>query len=254
MGRDNFPKNRGKKQLERKLNRRASYDRILIVSEGSKTEPNYFKEIKSNCRLPTANVQIYPGKGTDPIQVVEYAKTLFVSGDPHKKIQSRAFEQVYAVFDRDDHKSYFDALRLAESLNHKLENDTKQRITFKAIASIPNFELWLLLHYEDVQAPLSRHEVSRRLKQKQRIPNYEKGTTGVFMHTRKHLAVAIGRAKALSTKFTAYTEPEPYTGIVDLVTLLFSLCGGTKTCLESMHQELTCPRCGIWHALTGQSY
>ena len=37
MGRDDSPKERQRKQLERKLGRRASYDRILIVSEGSRT-------------------------------------------------------------------------------------------------------------------------------------------------------------------------------------------------------------------------
>jgi hypothetical protein len=36
---DNSPKERQRRQLERKLNQRTSYDRILIVSEGSKTEP-----------------------------------------------------------------------------------------------------------------------------------------------------------------------------------------------------------------------
>lgn len=40
MSRDSSPKERQQKQLERKQGRRASYDRILIVSEGSKTEPN----------------------------------------------------------------------------------------------------------------------------------------------------------------------------------------------------------------------
>lgn len=35
MARDNSPKERQKKQLERKLGRLASYDRILIASEGS---------------------------------------------------------------------------------------------------------------------------------------------------------------------------------------------------------------------------
>jgi len=40
MARDNAPQERQRKQLERKRAQRASYDRILIVSEGSKTEPN----------------------------------------------------------------------------------------------------------------------------------------------------------------------------------------------------------------------
>jgi hypothetical protein len=67
MARDNSPKERQRKQLERKLGRRASYDRILIVSEGSKTEPNYFREIRSAYRLHTANVEVQPsGLGTAP--------------------------------------------------------------------------------------------------------------------------------------------------------------------------------------------
>ena len=107
--------------------------------------------------MHTTNVEVRPSElGTAPIQVVQYAKDLFENGDAHKGILPRAFEQVYAVFDRDDHESYFQALRLAESLNGKLRNDAKQAIMFKAIASVPSFELWLLLHFEDVQAPLHR--------------------------------------------------------------------------------------------------
>lgn len=74
MARDNSPKVRQHQQLERKLARRASYDRILIISEGSKTEPNYFEEIRQTYRLHTANVDVRPSElGTAPIQVVQYA-------------------------------------------------------------------------------------------------------------------------------------------------------------------------------------
>jgi len=224
MARDNSPKERQKKQLERKLGRRASYDRILIVSEGSKTEPNYFSEIRAAYRLHTANVEVRPSElGTAPIQVVQYARDLFENGDRHKYIQPRAFEQVYAVFDRDDHNSYFNALRLAESLDGQLKNDAKQFIRFKAIASVPSFELWLLLHYEDIQAPIHRNEVMLRLKQ--HIPGYEKGAGRAFAITREHLNIATERAEALAAKFTADTAPEPYTAIVGLVTLLTTLRG-----------------------------
>lgn len=222
MARDNSPRERQRKQLERKLGRRASYDRILIVSEGSKTEPNYFREIRSAYRLHTANVEVQPsGLGTAPIQVVQYAKELFENGDRHKKIQPRAFEQVYAVFDRDDHASYFDALRLAESLNGKLKNDAKQFIRFKAIASVPSFELWLLLHFEDIQAPIHRDEVMRRLKL--HIPGYEKGAGRAFATTRDRLDIATQRVEALANRFAADTAPEPFTAIVDLVRLLTTL-------------------------------
>ena len=222
MARDNSPKERQQKQLERKQGRRASYDRILIVSEGSKTEPNYFQEIRAAYRLHTANVEVQPsGLGTAPIQVVKYAQQLFESGDRHKNIQQRAFEKVYALFDRDDHDSYFDALRLAESLDGRLRNDVKQPVVFQAIASVPSFELWLLLHYEDIQAPLHRDEVMRCLKQ--HIPGYEKGMGKAFASTSEHLAVATQRAERLAARFTADTAPEPFTAIAGLVALLTTL-------------------------------
>jgi len=222
MARDNSPWERQRKQLERKLNRRASYDRILIVSEGSKTEPNYFREIRAANRLHTANVEVQPSElGTSSIQVVEYARELFEKGDRHKRIQPRAFEQVYAVFDRDDHTSYFDALNLAASLDGKLRNDNKQPVIFKAIASVPSFELWLLLHYEDIRAPLHRNEVIQRLKQY--FPGYEKGAVGTFATTRQHLDIATLRAERLATRATAYDAPEPFTAIADLVLLLTNL-------------------------------
>ncbi len=104
MARDHSPKERQKHQLARKQGRRASYDRILIVSEGRKTEPNYFREIRAAYRLRTANVEVQPSDmGTAPIQLVRYALALFEDGDRHKNIQRRAFEKVYAVFDRDYH-------------------------------------------------------------------------------------------------------------------------------------------------------
>jgi len=224
MGCDNQPKERQKRQLERKVGGRPSYDRILIVAEGSKTEPKYFNEIRTLYRLPTTSVEVQPSAyGTDPLSVVRYAQALFENGDPRKNIQPRAFERVYAVFDRDDHKTYFNALALAWSLYGAFKNDAKQPVCFKAIASVPSFELWLLLHYEDIQAPLHRDEVMRRLKQY--IPGYEKGAGGAFAITRANLGIATPLAERLAERFTAYDDPEPFTAIVDLVKLLTTLRG-----------------------------
>lgn len=224
MGRDNQPKHR---QLARKAHKeaqRASYARILIVTEGSKTEPLYLEEIREAYQLHSANVAVQPSQlGTAPIQVVNYAKHLFENGDLHKGIRPRSFDQVYAVFDRDDHDSYFNALNLAQSLDGKLRNDNNEPISFKAVASIPCFELWLLLHYKEeiIQAPIQRDEVMQRLKK--RIPGYDKGAGGTFAATREMLATATQKAQALAMKFNAYTDPEPYTGMAELVTLLSNL-------------------------------
>ena len=222
--RDHAPRERQRRQLERKQSRRAVYDRILIVSEGSKTEPLYFADIRTEFRLHTANVAIQPsGLGTGPVQVVNFARDLFAGGDKHKGIQPRAFEQVYAVFDRDDHPGYFDALKLAESLNGKLRNDARQAVAFKAIASVPCFELWLLLHFEDVFTPVHRRAVLRRVRR--HLPGYDKGMRDVFAATRGRLHAASLRADGLAARNSAYDDPEPYTGVADLVRLLTGLQG-----------------------------
>lgn len=222
MGRDNQPKERQLRRKSAKESRRASYSRVLIVTEGSKTEPLYLREICAAHQLHSANVEVQPGQlGTAPIQVVRYAQQLFENGDLYKGIRPRSFDQVYAVFDRDEHDSYFDALGVAQGLDGTLRNDEKAPVSFKAIASIPSFELWLLLHFEDVQAPLHRDEVLGRLKQ--HIIGYDKGSGGAFLGTRERLELATQRARVLAERFNAYTDPEPFTAMHELVALLVEL-------------------------------
>lgn len=224
MGRDNQPKHGQHARKAHKEARRAEYARILIVTEGSKTEPRYFKEIQAAYGLHSANVQVQPGQhGTTPIQVVQYAQQLFEKGDLHKRIAPRVFDQIYAVFDRDDHASYHDALKLAASLDGRLKNDNHQLISFKAIASVPSFELWLLLHFEDIQAAIHRDKVMQRLRKPGNLTGYEKGAGGVFATTRHLLETATQRAEVLAGKFTAYDEPEPYTAVGKLVARLTTL-------------------------------
>lgn len=222
MGKDNQPKVRQATQLVRKVGRRAGYSRILIVSEGSKTEPLYLGEIRTEYRLHTANVQVQPSQlGTTPLQVVEYAEHLFVNGDEVRNIQPRAFEQVYAVFDRDDHATYHNALSKAAALNNKLRNDLNKSVSFSAIASVPCFELWLLLHFESILTPLHRTAVYQRLKQY--LPDYDKGQAGYYAKTCQHLDAATQRAKHLAQLTTAHNGVEPYTDLYRLVHVLTTL-------------------------------
>jgi hypothetical protein len=222
MARDHAPRERQRQHLARKLGRRASHDRILIVTEGTKTEPLYFTEIRQAYRLHTASVAVRHSElGTEPLQVVQYAQRLFEEGDARHGLQPRAFEQVFAVFDRDEHRSYRDALARAQELDGKLRNDNRQAVRFKAVASVPSFELWLLLHFEEVLAPLHRDEVMRRLKR--HLPGYDKGAGGAFAATRHELDQALARAARLAARFSAETDPEPFTGVAELVGVLMAL-------------------------------
>ena len=222
MGRDNQPRERQLRRLASKNAQRPSYARILIVTEGSKTERLYLEEIRAAYQLHSTNVEVQRSQaGTAPAQVVRYAAQLFERGDQHRGIRPKSFDQVYAVFDRDDHSSYFEALDLARSLDRRLRNDEKQPVKFRAITSIPSFELWLLLHYEEVLHPITRDEVMRRLKR--HIPSYAKGAGGLFANVRMQQDAAILRSRALAARFDSHSDPEPFTAMYELVELLTTL-------------------------------
>src|SRR6266481_22630 len=105
------PRTRNSRSLRRRVGNRPPYDRVLIVCEGEKTECNYFEEIRQNARISSAHVVVLPTDlGTDPRKVVESAQDVFNQKD-------KAFERVYAVFDRDDHPHYETAIQMAVARN-----------------------------------------------------------------------------------------------------------------------------------------
>lgn len=223
MGRDNQPKHR---QIARDLRRRSAvrqpFPRLLIVCEGEKTEPQYLTEICRDKRLPTAHVHVCGGaRGTEPRCLVDYAERLFLEGDRGRHLEPRRFDGVYVVFDRDVHHSYHEALHRVAALHRRLKNDERQAVEVHAVASVPCFELWLLLHYEDVQAPLHRDEACRRLRR--HLPGYEKGRPGLWAMTRDHLDAACRRAQVRALATTAHDGREPYTDMAALVQRLLNL-------------------------------
>ncbi len=135
-----------------------------------------------------------------------------------KFVETRAYEKVFAVFDRDEHATYNDALKRARQLDGTLRNDDRRPVEFRAIASVPCFELWLLLHFEDVHAFGQRAEMIAKLKK--HIPDYEKGATNIYALTEQRIDEAKGRAAQLKGRFTADDGTDPYTDIHDLVDLL----------------------------------
>lgn len=205
-------------RLSRREGKKRPYDRMLIVCEGEKTEVNYFQSIRREKRLPNADIEIVPSAfGTAPQQIVEYALAKFS--------ESGAFERVYVVFDRDDHLTYHNALAMAEALAGKLKNDNKSRVVFKAVPSVPNFELWILLHFRDVLAPIHRSDVYAELKRPGIYPDYQKNSESVFADTKDRLPKAFERAAKLRASFSAYDGTNPYTEVDVLTGELLKIAG-----------------------------
>jgi hypothetical protein len=216
MSIDNSPKIRQRAQLERKLNRRASYDRILIICEGEKTEPLYFEEIKQFRRLQTANVKVTHGEyGTSPLQIVKFAED--------ECLRTKKWEDVYCVFDRDEHQHFNNALQRVNALNNKYKNEFKQSIKFTAIPSIPCFELWLLLHFITVTKESQRDEIISILRDPKRIREYGKGQSGNFMRTKDKLEIAYQNEALLKSQRNRHGNENPYTNVGQLVLRLMNL-------------------------------
>jgi len=57
----------------------------------------------------------------------------------------------------------------------------------------------------------------------QHIPGYEKGAGGALLTTRDRLEIASQRAQALAERFNSYIDPEPFTALHELATLLTTL-------------------------------
>lgn len=115
--------------------------RVLIVTEGSKTEPQYFRKLIAELDLKTV-VQIEGDGGSAPISIVEDAER-YLERNPR-------FEQVYCVFDKDRHDSYAPALDKLKGLAGRKNFKSK---TIRAITSVPCFEVWYLLHVSDSDKP-----------------------------------------------------------------------------------------------------
>jgi hypothetical protein len=214
VGRDNHPRQRQAAALARKKGTRPPYDRVLIVCEGAKTEPIYLDDIRLENRVSSAHVKVlHSSYGTEPRQIVNFARDTF--------LQSRAFERVFAVFDRDQHNSYHDALQEASRLDGSLKNDERKPVRFMAIPSSPCFELWLLLHFADIQTYFDRQEAFKRLSRE--ISGYSKGMDGIYKLTQPNLDVAISRATGLQNRFSAHQDGDPFTNVNIVVSLLRSL-------------------------------
>jgi len=222
MAIDNSPRTRQANKIARKQGRRKRAERYLIICEGKKTEPLYFKELRKERRLSTSTVTIGNNpNGTCPKQLTEYAIKLFQDGDTHKGIKKKSFDRVFVVFDRDEHLKYDEALDIFNSNRVKLKNDEQKNVTFTPVTSIPCFEVWLLLHFKDVKSPMHREDVYKQLCIE--LPGYSKASLDTYTKTKDDIKKACERAEKLCLTNSPRTCPELYTNVHELVSLLTAL-------------------------------
>lgn len=137
---------RAQRQAARKNRQKQIYCRILIVCEGEKTEPDYFKKFKTIANSNFSyDVETYGG-GLNTIGLVNKAIEL------RRKVQI-PYDAVWAVFDKDDFPSH----------------DFDNAITMAGVNNIgvawsnEAFELWYLLHFQYRNTAMSRDDYKRAI-------------------------------------------------------------------------------------------
>ncbi|MDY6804633.1 MAG: RloB family protein [Cyanobacteriota bacterium] len=186
-----------KSRLSKKINQTANSrevkearDVFLIVCEGEKTEPNYFK----NFPIPSYQIDVI-NLGNNPIYLVK--KAIEISK------QGKEYEQVWCVFDRDDYppNDFNGAITCAK------ENEIKIAYSNEA------FELWYLLHFYYRDTAMSRKsyegELTKKLREAKLISKsqkYEKNSEEMYGFLEDKQGRAIKNAKRLLKE---YNPPNP---------------------------------------------
>ena len=128
---------------------------FVLSCEGRNTEPSYFGAIRSVHSRALIEIKVYGGVGvpyTVAEKAVEFAQASRLTKGNRRAGQSFAeHDQVWAIFDVDEHPRFNEAVALCE------------RHGVRVARSNPCFELWLILHLEDYDRPNQRRALQARL-------------------------------------------------------------------------------------------
>ena len=168
--------NRGKQGTRKRRNI------YVIVCEGTKTEPNYFKQFKTKYRYNNLNIKMPDSGSTDPKSLVRFAREQIKTKEWILDLKNG--DAIWCVFDCDENTD--EAISQACNI---AKNDVK--ICF----SNPSFEIWYLLHYELIVTRLERWDTINKLKK--HIPDYEK-SKDIFDLLSDRRSEAIANSKKLN--------------------------------------------------------
>lgn len=191
-------KRRRHRSYSRRVATRRPEKTFLIICEGTKTEPNYFKSF----RVLSANVEII-GTARNTMSLVHYAQDILEE-------QPDEFDEIWLVFDKDSfsRRSFNNAVFYCQQ--HEAEG-------FRAAYSNEAFELWYLLHFDAIKRPLSRFRYGQMLTQRLGRA-YKKNDPHLYEKLRGRQDIAIQNARYLyKHRSNSPARDNPSTTVYQLV-------------------------------------
>lgn len=204
-------KREAKAAKKRKENTRSKIVRFLIVCEGARTEPNYFRALVKDKYSEVRSEKIV-GEGKSTCALVKRAQQIKEDLEHKRQLP---FDRVWVVFDKDDFLDFNEAIQLAKSYS------------FQSAWTNESFELWYFLHFQYLDAGISRHDYIEKLQNEIRKHigyenyQYKKNDPSVYkmLTTIGNEELAKRRAEQLRSFFEGdedYKEHKPCT-TVDLL-------------------------------------
>lgn len=126
---------------------------ILIVCEGSVTEPDYFNALSIACKNPRVRIKVVGGVGV-PLSIVQAAKSQKTDAEERAASENNenlCYDEVWCVFDVDEHPNVSTAKQMAK--------DNGMQVA----VSNPCFELWLWLYFAEQPGVQHRHDLQKML-------------------------------------------------------------------------------------------
>ena len=211
--------------------------RVLIVCEGEKTEPNYFRSFSMMKNSSGLVYEVFcDGGGINTVQVVDKAIEM-----KDKAIKpDNPYDSVWAVFDKDSFNAndFNSAIKKAEAhgIGCAWSNEA--------------FELWYIYHFDARCTALSRSEYKNIITKRVNAAGYKSGKTpykykkndpqmrSVLRKCLCNEKEAIRRAQAQASSFSdkRYHTHNPCTMVYKLVNLLV---GEDKEFVKKIEQILT---------------
>lgn len=164
----------------------------LIVTEGTKTEPQYFEGFKNDINnLYRGRISIVIegiGQGANTLTLLERAQKI-AEKDPDK------YKHIWLVYDMDDFpKDDFD-----NTYNRcKALSENCGSVIYHALWSNECIEYWFLLHFMALDSALNRNEYYPKLTECLGS-KYEKNRKDIYTLLKSNIKEAINNAKRMET-------------------------------------------------------
>lgn len=169
---------------------------MYIVSEGTRTEPNYIRGLSKSINskysdLSSGNCIVVKGTGRNTKGLLAYAKKQVEREFPQAEV-------VWLMYDKDDFP-----IDDFDNTQYSADNRKNDNRLYKTAWSNECIELWFVLHFQELTVNNEREQYQKILKQ---ACGYQKNLENLYELLKDNTDIAIKRARS---QYKSYGDVPP---------------------------------------------